>query len=81
MLYKAKMSKGGKVSIPTICRKYLKIADGEEIVFKIVDNQVTISPLRATLQKVRDMINRHHDPNESLVDKLLLERKKDLMNE
>ncbi len=42
---------------------------------------MTISPLKATLQKVRDMVNQYHDSNESLVEKLLLERKKDLKNE
>lgn len=81
MLFKAKMSKGGKISIPTACRKYLKISDGEEVVFKIIDNQVTISPLKQTLQKVRAMVNQYHNSNESLVDKLLLERKKDAENE
>jgi bifunctional DNA-binding transcriptional regulator/antitoxin component of YhaV-PrlF toxin-antitoxin module len=81
MFYKAKISKGGKVSIPIVCRKYLKISEGEEIIFKIADNQVTISPLKATLQKVRDMVNKYHDSNESLVEQLLLERKKDLKNE
>lgn len=81
MLYKAKMSRGGKISIPTACRRFLKINDGEEIIFKIIDNQVTISPLKQTLQKVRAMINKYHTTNESLVDKLLLERKKEAENE
>jgi AbrB family looped-hinge helix DNA binding protein len=81
MLAKAKITKGGKVSIPSIYRKYLQLKEGTEVVFNIKDNQVTISPLSATLENTRKLLNKYHNTNDSLVDKLIAERKSEAQNE
>ena len=81
MLLRAKVSKGGKVAIPAACKKALKISDGDELVFNIHENQVIISPLKFTLQKVRKLIKEKNILNESLVDKLIYERRKEADNE
>ena len=81
MLLRAKVSKGGKVAIPAACKKALKIADGDELVFNIHEYQVIISPLKFTLHKVRKLINEKNVFTESLVDKLIYERRKEADNE
>lgn len=81
MLAKAKISKGGKVSIPSIYRKYLNLKDGSEVIFGIKNNQVTISPLSATLENARKLVNKYHNTNDSLVDKLITERRQESENE
>ena len=35
MLAKAKVSKGGKIAIPSVCKKALNISDGDELLFDI----------------------------------------------
>ena len=79
MLYKAKIIKGGKVSIPSACRKYLNIKDGEEIVFQLKNGEIAISPLKLTLKKVREVVNKYHTG--SLVDNLKAERNEESKNE
>ena len=79
MLYKAKIIKGGKVSIPSACRKYLNIKDGEEIVFQLKNGEVSISPLKLTLKKVREVVNKYHTG--SLVDKLKTNRDEESKDE
>ena len=81
MLCKAKIAKGGKITIPSACRKFLHLKDGEEIVFSIKEKDVVISPLRFTLERARDLINKYHNSNESLVDQLIAERRKEAENE
>ncbi len=81
MLAKAKITKGGKISIPSIYRKYFNLKDGEEVIFSVKDNQVTISPLSATLESTRKLINKYHNTNDSLVDKLIAERRLEVQNE
>jgi AbrB family looped-hinge helix DNA binding protein len=81
MLSKAKIVKGGKISIPSIYRKSLNIKDGDEIVFSLHENELTLTPIKASLKKIRDMINKYHPINESLVDKLITERKIEANNE
>lgn len=81
MLAKARITKGGKISIPSIYRKYFNLKDGAEVIFSVKDNQVTISPLSAALENTRKLINRYHNTDDSLVDKLIAERRIEAQNE
>ncbi len=82
MLARAKVAKGGKISIPSACRKYLNLKDGEEIIFSInTNNDVVISPMHITLEKARKLISKYHDPNKSLVDELINQRRIEAKNE
>jgi len=81
MLAKAKITKGGKISIPSIYRKYFNLKDGSEVIFNLKNNEVTISPLSVTLENTRKLINKYHDKNESLVDRLIAERRLEAQNE
>jgi AbrB family looped-hinge helix DNA binding protein len=81
MSYRAKIAKGGKVSIPSAYRKYLNIADGEEIIFTAKEGEVVISPMKFLLEKARKTINKYHPSSESLVDRLIAERRNEAKNE
>jgi hypothetical protein len=81
MLAKSKIVKGGKISIPAIYRKFLQIKEGDEMIFDLKNNELTLIPIKSKLQEVRAMINQYHDPKISLVDKLIEERKIEAKNE
>ena len=81
MIAKSKIVKGGKISIPAIYRKSLHLKEGDEIVFSLNNNELTLIPIKANLQRVREMVNQYHGPNISLVDKLITERRADAKND
>lgn len=81
MLLRAKISKGGKVVIPVLYRKQLHLKEGEEVFFDIQNDHLIMSSLRNTLEKVRQKINQHFPQNESLVDKLIAERREEASRE
>lgn len=81
MLAKVKVSRGGKVVIPSRCKKALNISDGDELLFDIKDEQVVITPVRLSLRKVRKLLEDHNPSGRSLVDELLQERKQELQND
>ncbi len=81
MFAKSKIVKGGKISIPAVYRKSLRIKEGDEIIFNLNNNELTLIPIKTNLQKVREMINQYHDPNISLVNKLITERRAETKNE
>lgn len=81
MIAKAKITKGGKISIPSYYRKNFNLKDGSEVIFNIRNNQVTISALSTTLENTRKLINKYHDKNDSLVDRLIAERRLEAQNE
>ncbi len=81
MLVKAKVSKGGKMSLPSSCRKALNISDGDELLFDINDSQVIISSVKFTLQKIRKLLKDHNPSGRSLVNELIQERKQEIKDE
>jgi AbrB family looped-hinge helix DNA binding protein len=81
MLVKARISKGGKISIPSACKKALNISDGDELLFDINNDQVVILPVKFALQKVRKLLKAHNPSGKSLVDELIRERKLESKNE
>lgn len=81
MLLKAKVSKGGKIAIPSVCKKALNILDGDELLLELHDNQVIISPVKFTLKKVQKMLRENNPTNKSLVDELIAQRKEEAKNE
>ena len=81
MLLRATISKGGKISIPSLFRKMLHLKDGEEVVLDMKNDTLVISSLRCVLEKSRQIVNQYHPTNESLVDKLIAERKEEAKHE
>jgi AbrB family looped-hinge helix DNA binding protein len=77
MLLRAKISKGGKIALPSIYRKKLHIKDGEEVILDMKDDTLVISSLRGALEKSRKMVHQYHAAHESLVDKLIAERREE----
>jgi antitoxin component of MazEF toxin-antitoxin module len=61
--------------------KSLKLKEGDEMICSLNNNELTLIPIKTSLRKVREMINLYHDPNISLVDKLILERRVEAKNE
>lgn len=74
-MLRAKISKGGKVSIPSSYRKKLQLKDGEEILFGLQGDDIIISSLHYALKKSRKILNKYLNSNESLADELIAERR------
>lgn len=81
MLLRAKVSKGGKIALPSVYRKKLHIKDGEEVLLDIKNDTLVISSVRSALGKSRKMVNQYHSSDESFVDKLIAERREESMEE
>jgi bifunctional DNA-binding transcriptional regulator/antitoxin component of YhaV-PrlF toxin-antitoxin module len=74
-LIRAKISKGGKIAIPSFYRKKLYFKDGEEVLVDMKEDTLIISSVRHALEKARQTVNQYHPSSESLVDKLITERR------
>ncbi|MFP3012162.1 MAG: AbrB/MazE/SpoVT family DNA-binding domain-containing protein [Rickettsia sp.] len=81
MVNSAKIAKDGRVSIPAAYRKQLHLKEGDKVVFTLKENEVVISPLSFVLKKVHTNINKYYSSEESLVDKLIAERRNEAKNE
>ena len=76
MLLRSKISKGGKVSIPSAYRKTLKLKAGDEVLIGVEDNTLVIFSLQSALEKSRFIISSYHPPSPSQINHMISERRK-----
>ncbi|MBT4879390.1 MAG: AbrB/MazE/SpoVT family DNA-binding domain-containing protein [Alphaproteobacteria bacterium] len=79
--YRAKIGEGGRIVIPAFFRKELQIEIGEEIVLKLQEGEIKMVPLKESLLRARNLVKKFNPTNESLVQKLLDDRKEGLRGE
>ena len=65
MLLRTRISKGGKISIPSLYRKTLRLKDGQEVVLNMKNDALVISSLGCLLKESRQLVNKYHSIKES----------------
>jgi AbrB family looped-hinge helix DNA binding protein len=76
-----RVNENGRVVIPASFRKALGIGIGDEVILRIVDDELRITTLRRRLQRARRLVRKHVKPSTSLVDELIAERHEAARNE
>ena len=80
-MIRARISKGGKITIPTFYRRQLHLQDGEEILFEIQDDHLILSSLHKTLNKARQLVQQHCPDDVNLVHELMAMRREEASRE
>lgn len=77
MKLKARMrvNENGRVVIPAAFRKHLGIRVGDQLELRIEDDELRISTLRRNIHRAQRLVRKHINPNVSLVDELIAERR------
>jgi len=76
-----RVNENGRVVIPASFRKALGINIGDEVILRIVDDELRITTLRRRLQRAQRLVRKHVKPSTSLVDELIAERHEAARNE
>lgn len=71
-----KLTEGGRVVIPAEHRRALKLSVGDELVMRVVDNELRILTRAEAVRRAQTMVRRHVKKGHSLVDALSAERRK-----
>jgi AbrB family looped-hinge helix DNA binding protein len=72
----ARVSADGRIVIPASFRKALGINLGDEVVLRIEDDELRISTMKTRIERAQRLVRRHVKPGTSLVDELIVERRK-----
>lgn len=81
MQLRVRISKDGKITIPSTYRKILKIKNGDEMLLNLKDNSLILSSVKGALEKARQIVNQHFSSEVSLVDQLITERREEANRE
>jgi antitoxin PrlF len=76
-----RVNENGRVVIPASFRRALGINVGDEVILRIVDDELRITTLRRRLQRAQQLVRKHVKPSTSLVDELIAERHEAARNE
>jgi AbrB family looped-hinge helix DNA binding protein len=76
-----RVNENGRVVIPASFRRALGINIGDEVILRIVDDELRITTLRRRLQRAQRLVRKHVKPGTSLVDELIAERREAARNE
>jgi len=76
-----RLSEDGRVVIPASFRKALGINVGDEVILRIEDGEMRITPLKLRLERAQRRTRRYVKPGRSVVDELIAERRQEVNRE
>ena len=78
---RARVNENGRVVIPANFRKALDINAGDELVFRIEDDELRATTIKNRIARAQKMVRKYVKPGTSLVDEFLAERREEARKE
>ena len=75
--YKTKLDQAGRVVVPAAYRKATGLHAGDEVLMRIVNGEIRLSPLSLSIRRAQDTLRQYLPKGRSLVDELIAERKEE----
>jgi AbrB family looped-hinge helix DNA binding protein len=73
---RARVNENGRVVIPASVRQALGINPGDEVVLRVEDDELRITTMKHRIERAKQLIRKHVKTGTSLVDDLIVERRK-----
>ncbi len=73
---RVRVNENGRVVIPASVRQALGINPGDEVVLRVEDDELRITTMKHRIERAQRLVRRHVKPGTSLVDDLIVERRK-----
>ncbi len=70
-----RVNQNGRVVIPASYRKALGIKVGDEVIFRMEDDELRITTMKRRLERAQRRIRQYVKPGVSLADELIAERR------
>ena len=75
-IQRGKLVSGGRLQVPAEFRRTLGLADGDDVIMEIVDNELHVRSLRSAVARVQARTKKYIPESVSLVDELIADRRK-----
>lgn len=72
---RVKINDNGRVVIPAAMRSALRIEPGDELVMRVVNDELRITTLKGRIERAQNHVRRFVKPGRSLVDDLVAMRR------
>jgi len=72
---RVRINKDGRIVIPASIRQALDIHPEEELVLRVENHELQVVTLKSCIERAQDRIRQYVNPNRSLADELISERR------
>ena len=79
--YRVKISENGRILIPAVLRNQLHFNPGDELIMRVTDNELHLTSMQNAIKNAQALVNKYVPRNQSLINDLILTRKKEIKNE
>jgi antitoxin PrlF len=76
-----RVGSNGRFVIPSEVRKMLGLEEGDELLVRVVDDEIRITTPEAAIARAQRIVRRHVAAHHSLVDELISERREEATEE
>ena len=66
---------GGRIQLPSDVRRELGLADGDQVVMRVVDGELHIRPRRDVLKRIQAMLRPYAPSDGTVADELIADRR------
>ncbi|WP_242121160.1 AbrB/MazE/SpoVT family DNA-binding domain-containing protein [Sphingomonas lacusdianchii] len=73
--HNGRLVSGGRLQLPSDVRRELGLADGDQVVMRVVDGELHIRPRRDVLKRIQAMLKPYALGDAPVVDELIAERR------
>jgi AbrB family looped-hinge helix DNA binding protein len=72
---RGRLVSGGRLQLPSDMRRELGLADGDQVVMRIVDGELHIRPARDVLKRIQAMLRPYAPADGSVAEELIADRR------
>lgn len=73
---RVKIGSNGRFVIPAVFRKALGVREGDELLVRVVDDELRVSTAKAAINQAQARVRRYVPADTQLVDELIRERRR-----
>lgn len=73
--HNGRLVSGGRLQLPSDVRRELGLADGDQVVMRVIDGELHIRPRRDVLRRIQAMLRPYAPSDGSVTDELIADRR------
>lgn len=73
--HNGRLVSGGRLQLPSDVRRELGLADGDQVVMRVVDGELRVRPRRDVLKRIQAMLRPYAPTDGSVADELIADRR------
>jgi len=73
---RGRLVSGGRLQVPAEIRRVLGLADGDQVLLRVVDGELHVRPVHNALSRVQARLRAHLQTGSSLSDELIEDRRR-----